>query len=125
MSARCRWIKTPFGVAERCRGELLQVKNVGLSHRGVCGMMFGSITTILSHWFKKRRSLAFGISDTGSSLGETIIPIVSSQLVYLIGCVKSIWINELYPRGFSRFKWTMRIVALIAFVMLAIANLTR
>ena len=124
-SERCRWIETPSDVAERCWGGSLQFRNVGLSHQGVCGMMFGQITTILSHWFKKRRSLAFGISATGSSLGETIIPIVSSQLVYLIGCVKSIWINELYRRGFSRFKWTMRIVALIAFVMLAIANLTR
>ena len=77
-SARCRWIETPSDVAERCWGGLLQFRNVGLSHRGVCGMMFGQITTILSHWFKKRRSLASGISATGSSLGETIIPVVSS-----------------------------------------------
>ena len=78
-SAKCCWIKSPSDVAERCRGGLSQVRNVVLSRRGVCGMIFGSIPTILSHWFKKRRSLAFGISDTGSSLSGIIIPIVSSQ----------------------------------------------
>ena len=88
-------------------------------------MMFGPIPTILSHWFKKQRSLAFGISATGSSLCETTIPIVSSQFVDFIGCVKSIRIDEHYQLGFFRFKWTMRVVALIVFVMLAIANLTR
>ena len=88
-----------------------------------CGMIFGPIPTILSQWFKKRRSLAFGISATGSSLGGTIIPIVSSNLIDLIGCVKSIRIDNNYQQGCFRFKWTMRVVALIVFVMLAIANL--
>ena len=31
-SAKCRWIKTPSDVAERCQGGLLQVRNVWLSH---------------------------------------------------------------------------------------------
>ena len=80
-SARSRWIKTPSNVAERCRGGLLQFGNAGLSHRGVCGMIFGPIPTTFSHWFKKRRSLVFGISATGSSQGGTIVQIVSLQPV--------------------------------------------
>ncbi|KAF9646429.1 MFS general substrate transporter [Thelephora ganbajun] len=72
-----------------------------------CGMIFGPLPTITSHWFKKRRSLAFGISATGSSLGGAIIPIASSHLIDLVG-----------------FKWAMRIIALIVFFLLAVANLT-
>ena len=103
-SATCCWIKL---ITIRCGGAIpgrvaiLQVRNVGLSHRGVGGMIFGPIPTIFSHWFKKRRSSAFAISATGSSLGETVILIVSSQRIDLIGCVKSIRINEHYRRGFS------------------------
>ncbi|KAF9781198.1 MFS general substrate transporter [Thelephora terrestris] len=72
-----------------------------------CGMIFGPIPIIISHWFKKRRSLAFGISATGSAIGGTVIPIASSHLVNIVG-----------------FKWTIRVIALITFCMLAIANLT-
>ncbi|KAF9643781.1 MFS general substrate transporter [Thelephora ganbajun] len=71
-----------------------------------CGMVFGPLPAINSQWFKKRRSLAFGISATGSSLGGTIIPIAASNLIELVG-----------------FKWTMRVIALIELFMLAIANL--
>lgn len=63
-----------------CQGFL-----TGLS----CGMIFGPIPTIISHWFKKRRSLAFGICATGSSLGGSIIPIATSRLIKLIGYVRA------------------------------------
>jgi MFS family permease len=63
-----------------CQGFL-----TGLS----CGMIFGPIPTILSHWFNKRRSFAFGISAAGSALGGTVIPIASSHFIELIGYVKA------------------------------------
>ena len=61
-----------------CQGFL-----TGLS----CGMIFSPLPTIISQWFKKRRSLAFGIMATGSSLGGTIIPIAARNLIELIGYV--------------------------------------
>jgi len=50
-----------------------------------CGMVFGPTPSIISQWFKKRRSLAFGIVAAGSSLGGTITPIAASKLIELIG----------------------------------------
>ena len=61
-----------------CQGFL-----TGLS----CGMIFGALPAITSQWFKKRRSLAFGIMASGSSLGGTVIPIAASNLIELIGYV--------------------------------------
>ena len=52
-----------------------------------CGMVFGPLPAIISQWLKKRRSLAFGIAATGSSLGGTVIPIAASNLIELIGYV--------------------------------------
>jgi len=49
----------------------------------------------------------FGLTSLGSSLGGIIIPIAARNLIELIG-----------------FKWAMRVVALIEFLMLMIANLT-
>ena len=63
-----------------CQGFL-----TGLS----CGMIFGPIPTILSHWFNKRRLFAFGISATGSALGGTVIPIASTHFIELIGQVRA------------------------------------
>ena len=50
-----------------------------------CGMIFGPVPAIVSQWFEKRRSLAFGIVTTGSALGGTIIPIAARNLIELIG----------------------------------------
>ena len=52
-----------------------------------CGMIFGSVPAIVSQWFEKRRSLAFGIVAVGSALGGTIIPIAARNLIELIGYV--------------------------------------
>ena len=57
----------------------------GLLTGASCGMIFGPLPIIISHWFKKRRSLAFGISATGSSMGGTVIPIAARKLIVLIG----------------------------------------
>ena len=67
-----------------CQGFL-----TGLS----CGMVFGPIPVIVSQWFKKRRSLAFGILATGSSLGGTVIPIAASNLIELIGSVRAVVVS--------------------------------
>ena len=57
-------------------------------------MIFGPIPAITSQWFKKRRSLAFGISTSGTSLGGTIIPIAASKLIELIGHVRVLRVHQ-------------------------------
>jgi len=57
----------------------------GLLTGFACGMIFGPLPAIVSQWFTKRRSLAFGVIAAGSSLGGTIIPIAARHLVELIG----------------------------------------
>ena len=52
-----------------------------------CGMIYGSLPPIVSQWFEKRRSLAFGIVAAGSALGGTVIPIGARNLIELIGYV--------------------------------------
>jgi MFS family permease len=44
-------------------------------------------TAVISHWFKARRGLAMGLMAVGSSFGGTIIPIMSRNLIPLIGYV--------------------------------------
>ena len=86
------------------------------------GMIFGPIPAITSQWFKKRRSLAFGINTSGSSLGGVLIPIAASKLIELIGHVRALCVQET-RLTFLRFKWTMRVLALMELFMLTIANL--
>jgi MCP family monocarboxylic acid transporter-like MFS transporter 10 len=69
--------------------------------------------------------LAFGIMSAGTSLGGTIIPIAARNLIDVVGYVKAscVWSPQLTT--LSRFKWTMRIVALIELFVLTVANLVR
>lgn len=69
-----------------------------------CGMIFGPLPTIVSHWFKKRRSLAFGIAGTGSSIGGTVIPIATRNLIELIGYVRSQNCNKHAIESFSQVQ---------------------
>ncbi|KAL8953520.1 MAG: hypothetical protein Q9222_000622 [Ikaeria aurantiellina] len=63
----------------------------------------GSITT----WFLKRRSTAFGIAATGSSVGGVVLPIMVSRLIPKVG----------YP-------WTMRIVGFLILGFVIVINIT-
>lgn len=62
---------------------------------------------MVSHWFKRRRGLAIGITSAGASVGGTVVPVLVRRLIILVG-----------------FPWTMRIVAVVLAAMLGIANLT-
>ncbi|KAJ7580900.1 major facilitator superfamily domain-containing protein [Mycena floridula] len=81
-----------------CQGFLIGI---------ACGGIFGPATTVISHWFRKRRGLALGIHATGSSIGGTVIPIVARKLIPVVG-----------------FPWTMRILALIVLFFVGLTNLT-
>ncbi|PPQ74117.1 hypothetical protein CVT24_012847 [Panaeolus cyanescens] len=72
-----------------------------------CGLCFGPTLGIVGHWFLKRRGLALGLTAVGSSIGGTIYPIASRQLIPIVG-----------------FPWTMRIMAFINLAALGVSNLT-
>ncbi|KAH9993846.1 major facilitator superfamily domain-containing protein [Russula vinacea] len=82
---------------------LCQGFGVGVS----CGVVFGPVIGIVSHWFKKRRSTALGIISFASSISGTVFPVVFRNLNVTIG-----------------FKWSMRIIAFILMFVLGIMNLT-
>jgi len=97
----------------------------GLLTGFACGMILCPIPAISAQWFEKRRSLASGITATGSSLGGTIIPIAARNLVELIGYASASPVQGTWLMDFFRFKWMMRVIALIELFMLGIANLVR
>ncbi|KAL8731177.1 MAG: hypothetical protein Q9166_003584 [cf. Caloplaca sp. 2 TL-2023] len=63
----------------------------------------GSITT----WFLRKRSTAFGIAATGSSVGGIVLPIMVTKLIPKVG----------YP-------WTMRIIGFVILSFVIIINVT-
>ncbi|CAE7233090.1 unnamed protein product [Rhizoctonia solani] len=80
--------------------------------QGVCvgfasGFLFGPAIAVVSHWFQKRRGLAFGIIASGASIGGTVIPITVRKLIPLIG-----------------FQWAMRVIGFIELAVLGTSILT-
>ncbi|TFY71554.1 hypothetical protein EVG20_g1440 [Dentipellis fragilis] len=71
------------------------------------GTIFAPTLGVISHWFKKRRGFALGISACGSSIGGTVFPIMFHNLQVSIG-----------------FKWTMRVFGFILMFTMGISNLT-
>ena len=70
----------------------------GLLTGAACGMAFSPVPAIASQWFRRRRSLAFGIIAAGSSAGGTVVPIAASRLIELVGhvrplCVRWAWLT--------------------------------
>jgi MFS transporter, MCT family, solute carrier family 16 (monocarboxylic acid transporters), member 10 len=68
---------------------LIQGVAIGLA----CGGIMTPTMAVISHWFKAKRGLAMGLMAVGSSSGGTIIPIMSRNLIPLIGYI------------FHRFPW--------------------
>ncbi|KAH7924748.1 MFS general substrate transporter [Leucogyrophana mollusca] len=81
---------------------LCQGVGVGLA----CGIVFGPALGIVSHWFKKRRGLALGITAIGSSCGGTLFPVAAQNLFPLVG-----------------FKWSVRIFGFMLLLTLGISNI--
>ncbi|KAJ7459402.1 MFS general substrate transporter [Mycena galericulata] len=70
-----------------------------------CGLMFCTMITVVSHWFKKRRGFALGVTSGGGGLGATVFPVLLRQLIVRVG-----------------FPWAMRTVGFILTFMLVIVN---
>lgn len=80
--------------------------------QGICSpigasMLFYPAMSAVVTWFWKKRSLALGITASGSSLGGVIFPVMVNKLVGEVG-----------------FGWTMRICAFLILGLCVIANLT-
>ncbi|KAL0565984.1 hypothetical protein V5O48_016037, partial [Marasmius crinis-equi] len=71
------------------------------------GCLVGNISVMCAQYFRKRYELALAIAYGGSALGGVVYPIVAGILLPRLG-----------------FPWTMRVLGLIGFVGLMIANLT-
>lgn len=68
---------------------------------------FNACMTSVVSWFFKKRSAAFGVMVSGSSMGGFVMPIMIEQLIPKIG-----------------FPWTMRVVAFIFLGLLSMACAT-
>ncbi|RDB29256.1 putative transporter MCH4 [Hypsizygus marmoreus] len=81
-----------------CQGVVL-----GLS----AGCIYIPTLTVISHWFKVRRPLAFSLITIGSSIGGIIYPIIFRNLLPSVG-----------------FRWTVRVIAFINLATFIVAGLT-
>ncbi|CAE6500879.1 unnamed protein product [Rhizoctonia solani] len=79
----------------------------GVSVGFASGFLFGPAVAVVSHWFQKRRGLAFGVIASGASIGGTVIPITVRKLIPLIG-----------------FQWAMRVIGFIELAVLGTSILT-
>ncbi|GLB34269.1 putative monocarboxylate [Lyophyllum shimeji] len=79
----------------------------GIATGMACGGIFGPTSTVVAHWFKRRRGIAMAFVAVGSSLGGTILPIAAKNLIPAVG-----------------LSWTMRIIGFILLVALGCSNLT-
>ncbi|KAJ7143196.1 major facilitator superfamily domain-containing protein [Mycena crocata] len=70
------------------------------------GVIFGPTLAIVTHWFKRRRSTALGLTAAGASTGGSVIPIMVQKLIPHIG-----------------FPWTIRVLALLLLCTTGISNL--
>ncbi|CAE6363091.1 unnamed protein product [Rhizoctonia solani] len=85
--------------------QFLLCQGVGVGFAS--GFLFGPAIAVVSHWFQKRRGLAFGIIASGASIGGTVIPITVRKLIPLIG-----------------FQWAMRVIGFIELAVLGTSILT-
>jgi MCP family monocarboxylic acid transporter-like MFS transporter 10 len=69
-------------------------------------MVFTPALAIISHYFHRRRAIAFALIACGSSLGGVLFPIIYQRLFTQIG-----------------FAWSVRVVALICLLCLSTACL--
>jgi MFS family permease len=82
--------------------QIFLAQGVGL---GIAmGLLFNLAVGIPTHWFKRRRATALGVSATGSSIGGVIFPILLQRLLPQIG-----------------FPWTMRLIGFGYLILLGLS----
>lgn len=71
--------------------QIILAQGVGVGM--AMGISFNLAVTVPTHWFKRKRATALGVSAAGSSIGGVIFPVMLTRLFRQIG-----------------FPWTMRMV---------------
>ncbi|KAJ7614783.1 MFS general substrate transporter [Roridomyces roridus] len=71
-----------------------------------CGFMFCTMLTAVTHWWKKHRGFALGVTSGGGALGATVLPIIIRQMITRIG-----------------FPWAMRTLGFVLLFLLVVTNL--
>ncbi|PVF94022.1 MFS general substrate transporter [Serendipita vermifera] len=104
MIANALLVLATFLVAE-CNAFWQVVLCQGILTGFAAGTMFSPLLAVISHWFRKRRGLAFGLLAVGSSIGGTLVPILVRALIPAVG-----------------FEWTMRSLGFVLLGFTAISN---
>jgi hypothetical protein len=86
------------------------------------GLIYGTSTTVITHWWKRRRGFAFGVATSGSAVGGVFFPIFMREALPRVGCV-SIFQAYFNPLTSNSFTWTLRIIGFILIFAFGLANL--
>ncbi|KAF7354392.1 MFS general substrate transporter [Mycena venus] len=70
------------------------------------GLTYGPCVTIITHWWKRKRALAFGVASSGSAVGGVFFPVALRNIIPRVG-----------------FSWTLRIMGFILILTFGVANL--
>jgi MFS family permease len=97
--------------------------------QGLCtglgaGMMFVPSIAIVSTYFEKNRSFAIGVGASGSSFGKRAVPYTCACMLnssIIGGMIYPIIFHQLQPK--IGFGWATRVIGLIMFVTLVVANI--
>ena len=101
---------------DTCRVSFANIRVLELHHFllafGFCGgisaaLLFNPALSVIGHWFCRRRALATGVACTAGGLGGVAFPLIIQYLAPRVG-----------------FAWSIRIIALVSFVLLIIAYFT-
>ena len=79
--------------------------------------------SVISHWFKKRRSTALGIIAFASSIGGTVFPVVFRNLLDTVGYARTMNLRPHPANNSCSFKWMTRIITSILILAMGITNL--
>ncbi|KAM3444647.1 hypothetical protein MY3296_010221 [Beauveria thailandica] len=70
-------------------------------------LLFNPSVAVIGHWFDKRRALATGVACTAGGIGGVVFPVLILYLTPTLG-----------------FAWSIRVIALLCAVVLAVACVT-
>ncbi|KAF8322349.1 MFS general substrate transporter [Cantharellus anzutake] len=103
--ATCLLVLSTFLVGE-CKRYWQFMLCQGISVGTSSGFLFGPTLAVTSNYFHRRRPFVFGLVAVGSSVGGTLLPIVTRNLIPKIG-----------------FPWTMRVLGFFMLLTTSTANL--
>jgi MFS family permease len=92
------------------------------------GLTYGPCVTIITHWWKRKRALAFGVASSGSAVGGVFFPVALRNIIPRVGCIHFHRFLFPNPPNYVRdhsFSWTLLIMGFILILTFGVANLVR